>query len=72
MKVGDLVRYSEGDYAEVNLDTVVNHLGTIMGESPTQHEVFWHSTNKSGWWDETKLEVIDEVWLIKHTLEVIR
>ena len=70
MKVGDLVMYIEGDMGGVM--TVEGQEGLIIGGPREQiesgrlrtrtrrWEVFWMYCNKTGWWDEFRLEVIDE------------
>jgi hypothetical protein len=65
MKVGDLV-----EYIEIDMGGAVNvngQEGLIIGGPREQTEwgrrrweVFWMYCDKTGWWDEYRLEVIDE------------
>jgi len=66
MKVGDLVEYIEND-----MGGVVKHPGQegliiggpdrSIGYAPRNRwQVFWMYCNKTGWWDEYRLEVINE------------
>ena len=58
MKIGDLVTFG------INGDHVVGQEGLIIagpwGEDRglCQWEVFWMYCNKTGWWDEFRLEVV--------------
>jgi hypothetical protein len=64
MKIGDLVMYIEGDMG--GSGPVEGHEGLILdGPHPASDgvnrwEIFWMYCNKTGWWDEFRLEVIDE------------
>jgi hypothetical protein len=70
MKVGDLVEYIESDMG--GSVTVEGQEGLIIGGPREQTEsgrlrtrtrrweVFWMYCNKTGWWDEFQLGVIDE------------
>jgi hypothetical protein len=69
MKVGDLVIYVENDMGGAT--TVEGQEGLIIGgprekaewsahQEYRSWEVFWMYCNKTGWWDEFRLEVINE------------
>ncbi len=69
MKIGDLVTYIESDMGgSVPVD---GHEGLIIGgprvngewsayREYRSWEVFWMYCNKIGWWEEFRMEVIDE------------
>tara|TARA_Y100000310_G_C20209156_1_gene590499 strand:+ start:117 stop:320 length:204 start_codon:yes stop_codon:yes gene_type:complete len=65
MKIGDLVMYIESDMG--GSGPMDGHEGLVL-DGPREHaaggpaswEIFWMYCNKTGWWDEYRLEVIDE------------
>jgi len=66
MKVGDLVNYVESDMGGT-MPLAAGQEGLIIagpreqtGPDCRRWEVFWMYCNKTGWWDEFRLEVIDE------------
>ena len=67
MKIGDLVEYIENDMG--GAVKVEGQEGLIIGGPQTlaggdgawnRWQVFWMYCNKIGWWDEFRMEVIDE------------
>lgn len=65
MKIGDLVSYVENDMG--GSLTYPGQEGLVIGgprallEDGRRHwEVYWMYCNKIGWWDEFRLEVVNE------------
>ena len=68
MKLGDLVAYTEGGRPEgcAQMGLIIDGPREGLDDSNrspyawTQWEVYWMYCNRTGWWDEHRMEVISE------------
>jgi len=66
MKIGDLVEYIENDMGgsvkvEGQEGLIIGGPQTLSGrETWNRWQVYWMYCNKIGWWDEFRMDVIDE------------
>ena len=67
MKIGDLVQYIENDMGgavkvEGQEGLIIDGPQTVARSAftRTRWQVYWVYCNKIGWWDEFRLEVINE------------
>ena len=67
MKVGDLVRYTGTEGGRWGHGS--QHIGVIIDMTAAHGErvhksfyVWWVVLNKRGWWDDHRLEVVNDDW----------